>query len=219
MSSYSIIFENKNFLIVNKASGIAVHKNIYDREFNLINEVNKDQKANYSLVHRIDKYTSGAVLIAKNKETLLLLQNLFLNNEVEKHYLALTSKELPAKKLKITLSLGRSKNDKLRFTNRNAKNYKPACTEVEVIDRYFLKILLKTGRTHQIRAHLFSINCPVLNDPIYGNRCFNPEFGQYLHAYKLEFTCPITNEFISVTAPLPQEFKDKLSELNIEYTE
>lgn len=213
------MYEDENFLIVNKASGIVVHPTIYDRDCSLIGEVNKDKQAHYYLVHRIDKYTSGAVLIAKHKEALFLLKNLFLDSEIEKHYLAIVAKELPAKKMKITLSLGRSKSNKLRFTNKEAINYKPACTEVEVIDRFFLKILLKTGRTHQIRAHLFSINCPILNDPIYGNNCFDPTFGQYLHAYKLKFLCPFTRELISVYAPLPDEFKFKLQELNVDFVD
>lgn len=213
---YSVIYEDENFLIVNKSSGILSHATKYEKE-NLIDSVKRDRKEEVYLIHRIDKYTSGIILLAKNKKVLKLTQELFSKNLVEKIYLAIVTKNLPAKKLKINLSLGRNKNNKLMFSNKNAKNYKPSCTEVFIIDGRFIQIFPRTGRTHQIRAHLFEINCPILNDPIYGDNCFFPEFGQYLHAYQINFECPITKKKIFASADLPREFLEKLKELNLEF--
>lgn len=213
---YSVIYEDDNFLVVNKFSGVLVHKTKFDAEDNLIDEIIKDRNLNYFLAHRIDRYTSGVVLIAKNRDVLKLVQQLFNNNQIEKSYLAIISNELPAEKVRINLSVGRSKGNKLMFSNRNAKNYKHAITEVEEISGKFVSAKPLTGRTHQIRAHLSDIGCAILNDPIYSKEVFDPEFGQFLHAHKIKFVCPISNSFIEVSAPLPQKFLDKLESMNID---
>lgn len=209
-------------MVVNKNSGVLVHKTKFDKENNLIDEINKTREGDYFLAHRIDKYTSGIVLLAKSKSNLKAIQQLFLDSKIEKSYLAIVSKELPAKKVRISLSLGRSNNNKLIFSNRNAKNYKHAVTEAQEIDGKFIFVKPVTGRTHQIRSHLHDIGCTILNDPIYlrdKNKIFNSEFGQFLHAYRLSFTCPITGTFVEVKAPLPLEFVVLLKEMNIDFSD
>lgn len=210
---YSILYEDEHFLLVNKASGVLVHKTKYEEKGTLI-ELILESKGECYLVNRIDRYTSGVIILAKSKEALRKVKDLFTKEEVKKVYLAIVTKELPAKRLKITLSLERSRGKKLRF--RASNQGKRAWTEVRVISKNFIEVLLKTGRTHQIRAHLYEIGCPVLNDPLYGGNVFNPEFGQYLHSYRVSFICPISGKLIDVKADLPIEFQDKLKELEID---
>ncbi|GCE63296.1 ribosomal large subunit pseudouridine synthase C [Candidatus Mycoplasma haematohominis] len=198
-----------------------MHKTKFEEENNLVDEISKDRRESYFLAHRIDKYTSGIVLLIKNKDNLKSIQQLFSENKVEKCYLAIVSKELPAKKVKISLSLGRSKTNKLMFSNRNAKNYKHAITEVQEIDSKFVFVKPITGRTHQIRSHLHDIGCTILNDPVYlkdKSQVFNSEFGQFLHAYRLSFRCPFSGSFIEAKAPLPEEFVALLKEMNVDYS-
>lgn len=216
---YSILFEDENFLIVNKPSGVLVHKTEFEGEKNLIDDILRVRKERYFLVNRIDKFTSGIVVLAKGKQSLKLTQQLFMERKIEKQYLAIISKELPAKNLKINLSIGRSRGNRLMFSNRNAKNYKPATTEVSEISGKFVLIKPITGRTHQIRCHLRDIGCPLLNDYLYGKTVDNGEFGQFLHAYRINFICPLTGRCIDVKAPVPQEFINMLKKMEVDYSD
>lgn len=216
---YSILFEDDNFLIVNKRSGVLVHSTEFEDGNNLIDDISKGGKEEYFLVNRIDKFTSGIVVLTKNKQSLKLTQQLFYERKIEKQYLAIVSRELPAKNLKINLSIGRSLGNRLMFSNRNAKNYKPATTEIHEISNKFLLIKPITGRTHQIRCHLKEIGCPILNDYLYGSAIDGGEFGQFLHSYRINFMCPITGKRIDVRAPMPQEFVDMLEEMGVDYSD
>lgn len=217
MKDYEVIYDSENFIVVNKKSGILAHKNKFIQTGTLIDSINEDFGGNFYLVHRIDKDTSGLLLVAKNKESATKLQDLFVSSNIKKEYLAITSNFLPAKEIKISLSIGRNKSNKCVFSSWNANKYKTACTRAYKLDQKLILLNLETGRTHQIRSHLFSIKCPILNDPIYGSSIEGDDFGQYLHAYKLSFINPFTDEYLVITCPPPEEFFKKLQELKIKY--
>lgn len=213
-----VVYECSNYLIVDKESGILVHKDKYTpEEETLIAQLKKRYGKDIYLVNRLDRDTSGLLLVAKGKLALLALKSLFDEQKIEKRYLAILSKPLPHPKIKITFSLGRDKGDKLKFSATNSKKYKNALTLAETIDSQLVLLSLKTGRTHQLRAHLFTLACPILNDPIYGTKEETREsFGQYLHSFSLCFLDPWTNEPVSVVSNPPLEFMEKLLELKIE---
>lgn len=216
---YSILFEDENFLIVNKQSGMLVHKTEFEDDNNLVDDISRSRREEYFLANRIDKFTSGIVVLTKNKQSLKLIQQLFVEKKIEKQYLAIISKELSAKNLKVNLSIGRSLGNKLMFSNRNAKNYKPATTEIYEISGKFVLIKPITGRTHQIRCHLREIGCPLLNDYLYGKAIDDGQFGQFLHAYRVKFICPMTGKCIDVRAPMPHEFINVLEEMGVDYSD
>ncbi|AHC39837.1 tRNA pseudouridine synthase [Mycoplasma ovis str. Michigan] len=213
-----VVYRTLNYLIVDKVSGILVHKDKFTPEDKtLIAQIKKKYGEDVYLVNRLDKDTSGLLLVARSKIALVTLKSLFEEQRIDKRYLAILSKPLPHPKIKISFSLGRDKGNKLKFSATNSKKYKNALTYAETIHSQLVLLSLKTGRTHQLRAHLFTLSCPILNDPIYGekNNCVN-SFGQYLHSFNLSFTDPWTNKKISITSKPPLEFTEKLIELNID---
>ncbi|CBZ40326.1 similar to pseudouridine synthase, RluA family [Mycoplasma suis KI3806] len=215
--SFKKILETKHYLIVDKDSGILVHKDKYTRgKDTLIDILKEEYGENIYLVNRLDKNTSGLLLIAKGKLSLLTLKALFEEQKIDKKYLAILSSPLPHPKIKITFSLGRDKGKKLRFTATNSKKYKTALTYAETINSQLVLLSLKTGRTHQLRAHLFTLSCPVLNDSVYGVPLENDSFGQYLHSYSLSFIDPWEKKPVNVWTLPPLEFTNKLIELNID---
>lgn len=213
-----VVYETSNYLIVDKESGILVHKDKFTaEEETLISQLKERFGEELYLVNRLDRDTSGLLLVAKSKLSLLALKSLFEEQRIDKRYLAILSNPLPHPKVKISFSLGRDKGDKLRFSATNSKKYKNALTYAETIDSQLVLLSLKTGRTHQLRAHLFTLSCPILNDPIYGCKGKTTDkFGQYLHSFSLSFIDPWTNELVSVVSNPPLEFVEKLIELKID---
>ncbi|AGX89264.1 RluA family pseudouridine synthase [Mycoplasma parvum] len=215
--SFKKVFETKHYLIVDKASGLLVHKDKYTTDKNTLIDILKEEYGEeIYLVNRLDKNTSGLLLVAKNKLSLLTLKALFEEKKIDKKYLAILRSPLPHPKIKISFSLGRDKREKLKFSATNSKKYKTALTYAETISSQLVLLSLKTGRTHQLRAHLFTLSCPVLNDSIYGTPLDNDPFGQYLHSFSLSFIDPWENKPVNVTVLPPIEFTNKLVELNID---
>ncbi len=216
-----IVYEDDDIIVVNKPSGMVVHPGSGNKNHTLVNAIlhhtdnlsNIDDKIRPGIVHRIDKDTSGLLVIAKNDKTHKILQEGFKNKTISREYIALLVGVYPHNKAKINAPIGRSENRKtFKVTEKNSKS---AVTNLEVLKRYkdytLVKLKLETGRTHQIRVHMKYIGYPIYNDPVYSKN--GNEFGQFLHAKTLEFDHPITGKHLSFTSDLPKEFKDFLDTL------
>ena len=221
-----IVYEDEYIIVVNKPSGMVVHPGNGNESHTLVNALmNHTQKLSGAygefrpgIVHRIDKDTSGILLVAKNDKVHEILADGFKNKTIQRKYIALVKGTFPNTSATIDAPIGRDKNDrkKMCVTKDNAKN---AVTHFKVIDKYdnftLIELKLETGRTHQIRVHMKYIGYPVYNDPVYtSDKC--TEFGQFLHAKSLEFDHPVTGEHMYFESPLPEEFKTKLEELENE---
>ena len=169
------------------------------------------------IVHRLDKDTSGLVIIAKNDNAHINISNQLKNREVKKTYLALVRGNIKENEATINMPIGRSIADRKKMAV--TKTGKEALTDFEVIKRYgeftYIKIHIKTGRTHQIRVHMAQIGYPIVGDMVYSNgkNPFNIK-GQMLHAFKLQFKHPSKNKMMEFEAPLPKYFTDVLKQLD-----
>ncbi|QVK05687.1 RluA family pseudouridine synthase [Mycoplasma mycoides] len=220
-----IIYQDDDLLVINKQNNITVHPSLNNTNNTIVNallasdvelsSINGELRP--GIVHRIDKQTTGLLIVAKNDKTHKLLSEMFKNHQIYKEYLAIVSGVIKPNKGLIDAPIGRNQTDRKKMSV-TAKNSKQAITTFEVVERFLKNTLVKcqiqTGRTHQIRVHFNYINHPVLNDPVYGKKHQEfTDFGQYLHAYKLKFTHPITKKEIELISPLPKEFDDKIKEL------
>ena len=167
------------------------------------------------IVHRIDKDTSGLIMIAKNNKSHEILSEYFQNKTITRTYIALIKGELNTNSATIDAPIGRSENDRKKMAV-TAKNSKNAITHLTVLKRYkgytLVRLKLDTGRTHQIRVHMAYIGHPVYNDPVYTNdKC--SDFGQFLHSYSMDFVHPITKEEMHFECELPEYFASHLEYL------
>ncbi|ATZ18072.1 RluA family pseudouridine synthase [Mesoplasma melaleucae] len=220
-----IIYEDDDILVVNKANNMVVHPGAGNTEGTMVNALlGRDEKFLSSIggverpgiVHRIDKQTTGLLIVAKNDKAHQVLTEMLKNHEIYKEYVALVWGEIKEEKGIIDAPIGRHQNDRKKMMVAS-KNSKYAVTNFDVIKRLdqttLVKCAIETGRTHQIRVHFNFIKHPIVNDPAYGKLAEKPtDFGQMLHAYKLEFWHPITKEMVKLKAELPKEFKDKIIE-------
>ena len=213
-----IVYEDKDLVIINKPSGMVVHPASGNYENTLVNALIyrynlDDTNVRSGIAHRIDKDTSGLVIVAKNDKTLELLTDMFKNKEIKKTYVAIVDGVINNKSGTINAPITRDVKDRKKMmVGKDGKN---SITHFYVIKTFknntYISLNLETGRTHQIRVHMAYIGHPVTNDKVYGKE--NTSFGQYLHASKLEFIHPITKKEMIVEAPLPEEFMEKLKEL------
>ena len=171
-------------------------------------------------MHRLDKDTSGAIIVAKNDKAHIALSEQLKNHEVKKTYLALVRGIIKENEATINMPIARSKKDRKKMDVD--KDGKEAITHFKVLGRYknkytLLQINLETGRTHQIRVHLSHIGYPIIGDEVYSNgkNEWNVS-GQCLHAWKLEFNHPITGKKISLEAEIPEYLKNIIKELEEE---
>ena len=215
-----IVYEDEDIVIINKASGMVVHPASGNYENTLVNALIyrynlDDTNVRSGIVHRIDKDTSGLVIVAKNDKTLELLTEMFKNKEIKKTYLAIVDGVINNKSGTINAPITRDTKDRKKMMV--GKDGKKSITHFYVLKNFknntYISLNLETGRTHQIRVHMAYIGHPVTNDKVYGKE--KTSFGQYLHASKLEFIHPITKKEIIVEAPLPIEFEEKLKEVKI----
>lgn len=230
----NILEENKNFLIIEKPSGLLVHPDKYSQEQTLIDLISKKypetervgQPGRGGIVHRLDRDVSGLVVVARTKETHEHLTEQFQQGKVKKKYLALVYGEPSEDKGEIDLPLGRNKKGKIIAVlyKKRIKQEKPAKTRYEVVRKFsspqrfsLLKVFLLTGRTHQIRAHLRAVSCPIVGDKEYRIKDRKlkklPELKRiFLHAYCLGFYDreSVWQEF---KTELPEELKQFLKEL------
>jgi len=223
-----IIYEDDDVLIINKPAGLVVHPGNGNETGTLVNALiyketvlaNKEDTVRPGLVHRIDKDTSGLLAIAKSEKAFASLSKQLETHSMHREYLALVKGLILEDDGKIDAPIGR---DPARPTRNmiDVKKGKESVTYFHVEKRFknsdmtLVSCRLLTGRTHQIRVHMEYIGHPVIGDPIYGegNRKIYKD-GQLLHAFRLTFTHPSTNKEISFEAPLPENFKKILEELN-----
>lgn len=220
-----ILFQDDHLLVLNKPNNLPVHPGAGTPDQTLVNGLLYSIPdlsgiggiERPGIVHRLDKQTTGAILIAKTDLAHRRLSEMLANREIYKEYWGLVKGLVNEEKGRIEAPIGRNPHDRKKMTVTST-NSKSAITKFEVLERYdnctLVSVVIETGRTHQIRVHFDFIGHPILNDPVYGNKKdIVTDFGQYLHAHKLVFRHPITDERMEFTAPLPLEFNDKIKEL------
>lgn len=216
-----ILYEDEDIMVVNKKSGMVVHPGSGNYSHTLVNALmgytddlsDEGGSERVGIVHRIDKDTSGILLIAKTNQAHRILSEDFKNKNIKRKYIALVHGVIDNNKGKIVAPIGRSKIDrkKMCVTDENSKK---AVTNFTVLERYknatLLELVLETGRTHQIRVHMEYINHPIVNDPVYGKRKIINNYGQMLHAAYLGFNHPITHKFLEFEVKPEKEFYEIL---------
>ena len=214
-----IYYEDEDVLVVNKKSGMVVHPGSGNYHGTLVNALTyyTDELSDINgtdrpgIVHRIDKDTSGLLLISKNNKAHQILSDDFKNKRIKRKYIALVSGVINENTGKINAPIGRSLTDRKKMCVTD-KNSKSAITNFTVLERYknstLIECILETGRTHQIRVHMSYIGHPVINDPVYGKKI--NDYGQLLHAYYLGFNHPTTKKFMEFTCPLEDKFNEML---------
>ena len=220
----NIIYEDDDLLIINKESGMVVHPAPGHYTGTLVNALLyryknlAGDKFRPGIVHRLDKDTSGLMIVAKTSEMLEKISLMISKKEIERKYLAIVDGLIKHDTGEIDAPIGRDRNNrqKMAVTDVNAKE---AITHFKVLERFnnntLLECILDTGRTHQIRVHLSYIGYPVNNDPLYGRgKC--SEFGQMLHSYSIKFKHPRTGKEIKYEVDPPKEFEEKLELLRSE---
>ncbi len=261
--SLDIIYEDENILVINKPQGMVVHPAPGNYTGTVVNalmyrytsfrghpdsvrkmipdtgDINMpDDKIGYhvrpGIVHRLDKDTSGVLVIAKNLETLEFLAGEFKSRRVKKVYLAVVKGMLPNRKGRISVNLVRDSRNRKRFTWSNSPDKgKKAITDYKVLKSFngysFVLLRPRTGRTHQLRVHMKYIGCPILGDPVYSRKDkLFPDATLMLHAYKIWIGVPLSLDYLSkdrysfsvdsnalrrFKAPLPPRFKMLLKSL------
>ena len=207
-------------MVIDKPSGLVVHPGAGNYDNTLVNgliyyttDLSEDD-IRPGRVHRLDKDTSGLMLVAKNNKTHELLSEMFKKHDVKRSYIALLDGVLPHEEVKVDAPIGRDKTNRKKMMIR--KDGKEAITHVKVLKRYknntLVELNLETGRTHQIRVHMKYIGYPIFNDPVY-NKEIIKGYGQFLHSYKISFNHPITNKKIEYQIDIPKTFKDYLDTL------
>lgn len=214
---YEIMYEDNSLLVINKPAGVPVQVDARSAEHTVLTEIQKAHPA-AELVHRLDKDTSGLLLVAKNHATHEYLKSLFKERLIKKTYITLISGIVSKDEGIISLAIARSKKDfrKRVATPRVVEGARPAETHFKIVQRFkeytLLEVVPKTGRTHQIRSHLASIGHPVACDKLYGGKKYMcpGELGrQFLHASRLEFTAE-DKKRIRLEADLPNDLKKAL---------
>ncbi len=218
-----IVYEDDDVLVINKPQGMVVHPSAGHQNGTLVNALLYHIKDLSSIngiirpgiVHRIDKDTSGLLMVAKNDKAHEALAAQLKDKTSIRKYIALVHGEITHDKGEIDAPIGRSKND--RKMQAVIEGGKPAVTHFEVLERYegytLVQLQLETGRTHQIRVHMKYIGFPVAGDPLYGPRKTLKGNGQFLHAEVLGFKHPTTGQMMVFEAPLPELFEKTLNQL------
>ncbi len=228
-----IIFENENYLVINKPAGLIVHQFSNVKQYSLVDfllenfpfikNVGED-KIRPGIVHRLDKNVSGLMVVAKNNQAFFSLKEQFQSRKVFKQYLAITFGKIQPEFGEIKFRIGRSKRNKHRMSAfpENSIKGKPAYTIFEVvkyIKNYSLvKLILKTGRTHQARVHLFAFGFPIVGDNVYTNKVLqekNKKLGLeriFLHSQKIEFY-DLNKELLSFSTEMPEDFQNFIKQI------
>ncbi|HLH38548.1 MAG TPA: RluA family pseudouridine synthase [Bryobacteraceae bacterium] len=216
-----ILYEDAAVIAVNKPAGLTVHAGAGTHSGTLVNRLvhhfgslsRIGGELRPGIVHRLDRGTSGVLLVARSDAAHRALAAQFAERSVEKIYLALVEGEMPADSGRISRPITRDPARRTRMTAR-LEHGRAALTEYRVLRRFggftYLQVRIGTGRTHQIRAHFAAIGHPVAGDRLYGARAGRRIF---LHAWKIAFTTPASGERIAIEAPLPEELEQWVAEL------
>ncbi|QVK20210.1 RluA family pseudouridine synthase [Mycoplasmatota bacterium] len=224
----NIIYEDKDIIVVNKESGMVVHPSHGHWDDTLVNalmyhcddlsEINGIIRP--GIVHRIDKDTSGLLMVAKNDTSHQHLAKQLFEKTVNREYIALLHGIVPHDHGKINAPIGRDPKDRKKMTVIG--NGRDAVTHFTVLERFdeftLIKCKLETGRTHQIRVHLKYIGYPLVGDTMYGRRKVIGNNGQFLHAKVLGFTHPTTNQYLEFNSELPEWFNKYIEDIRIKST-
>ena len=217
-----IVYEDEDVMVVNKPNGMVVHPAVGSNHGTLVNALlyysknlsNINGEFRPGIVHRIDAYTTGLLMVAKNNKSHEILAEELSKKETTRRYIALVWGVIKEDTATIDAPIGRDNNDrkKMAVTSINSKD---AITHLKVLKRFkdatLIELQLETGRTHQIRVHMNYINHPVVNDPVYGRRKLIDDSGQCLHAFQIGFNHPTTNKYMEFKCELPECFKNILS--------
>ncbi|WP_026391408.1 RluA family pseudouridine synthase [Haploplasma modicum] len=219
-----IIYEDDDLLVLNKPKGLVVHPaSTYDG-ITLVNgllyQVDKLSTINGEnrpgIIHRLDKDTSGLLLVAKSDLAHKRLAKQIANHEIDRNYYAICYGTFKESTGTINMPIKRDPKDRLKMAV--VKDGREALTNFKVLEQYrnhsLLELSLITGRTHQIRVHLSHIGHPILGDQTYGPRKFYGNTGQYLHAFRLSFKHPITKKFMTFETKMPDEFLEAIKDIS-----
>lgn len=220
-----IVYEDDDLLVVNKAKGMVVHPAPGHYDGTLVNALMFHCKGSLSgingeirpgILHRIDKDTSGLLVVAKNDRSHIFLAEQIKEHSFKREYEAVIQGHLKSASGTISAPIGRSKANRLKMAV-TTENSKQAVTHYSVIEEFggytHLRLRLETGRTHQIRVHMCYIGHPVAGDALYGAKSVPAFEGQCLHAKTLGFIHPASNEYMEFTSELPEYFKNFLRKL------
>ena len=220
-----IVYEDEHLLVINKPQGMVVHPAPGNYEGTLVNALLYHCKDSLSgingvmrpgIVHRIDKDTSGLILVAKTNEAHLSLSQQIQSKTAKRHYECIVCGIMKTKKGIIDAPIGRHPSNRLKMAV-TPTNSKDAVTHFEVIEHLnnatYVACDLETGRTHQIRVHMLYIGHPIVGDPLYLSKNSYNLNGQALHAKSIRFTHPVTKERMEFSTPLPDYFQNLLNEL------
>ena len=216
-----VVYEDSDLLVINKASGMVVHPAPGHYSHTLVNallyrfQISGGEKYRPGIVHRLDKDTSGLMMVAKNEKIHDKLSRMIANKEVERHYLAIVDGVIKHDTGTIDAPIGRDANNRQKMAVTDVHG-KEAITHFRVLETFsnhtLVECILETGRTHQIRVHMAYIGHPVSNDPLYG-RGKSTEFGQMLHSKSIKFKHPTTGKELFFEVDPPKEFLEKLEKL------
>lgn len=222
-----IVYEDDHIVIINKKPDMVIHPAAGHHRGTLVNAIMHHIKdlstisgvIRPGIVHRLDKNTSGLIIVAKTNEAHLKLTQMFKDKTIKKTYLAICKGNFKKKEGRIENQIGRDSKDRKKMTVVR-DNGRTAITNYEVINEveYFslVKVDLETGRTHQIRVHMKYLNHSILGDDTYGKASKKAD-RQMLHAYKLEFDHPVTGEKMEIIGDLPEDFKKVMENLGLEF--
>ena len=218
-----IVYEDDYLMVLNKPSGLVVHPGNGNYNNTLVNGLmyytknlsNIGGEIRPGIVHRIDKDTSGLILVAKTNPVHEILADDFKNKRIKREYIALLDGVFKNASATIDAPIGRDKQNREKMAV--VEDGKHAVTHMKVLKRYdkytLVSCILETGRTHQIRVHMAYIGYPVHNDPVYSKKDAT-SFGQFLHSYKMNFIHPITKKEMAFVCPLPGYFQEFLDQLD-----
>lgn len=212
-----ILYEDSFLIIVNKPAGMVVHPGAGNQTGTFANallhhspQVVEKGSLRPGIVHRLDKETSGLLLAAKDETTRQKLVQIFANRQIYKEYRAICIGNAGCRSIEGSIGRDPIHRQKMAVVPEGGKRALTLCETLFYENGLsYVKLLLQTGRTHQIRVHMRHVGCPLLGDPIYGNRVANKKWDvqrQMLHAYRLGFIHPHTNERLEFMAPLPLDF-------------
>jgi 23S rRNA pseudouridine1911/1915/1917 synthase len=217
-ASFSVSYEDEFLLVVDKPAGVVVHPARGHATGTLAQALEGraaggDEPWRAGIVHRLDRDTSGLLVVAKREDVHRALKELLARRRLVREYLALVDGHPPARTGTVDAPVGRDRRDRLRVSI-DTDHPRAARTHFEVErllpDTALLRVTLETGRTHQIRVHLAAIEHPVCGDPLYGQPGRYGLERQFLHAHRLSFPHPVTGEPVAVHSPLPQDLQQAL---------